>query len=162
MGVAWKSVIPHTTPLAEDEATRAAACPLTGAERHAATSERQYLGDHIRFIVHERKQILLLDVANCSAAEVEKIFRATPERVSARPRGSVLILSDFSGASFDADAVRVMKETAVFDKPFVKKSAWIGAEDLPRSLSENLGNFSRREFRIFGTRLEALTWLAKD
>lgn len=163
MGVAWKSVIPHNTPLPEDEGTRAAAaCVVPDGDRHAATSERQYLGDHIQFIFHERKQILLLDVANCSAAEVEKIFRATPERVAARPRGSVLILSDFSGASFDAEAIRVMKETAVFDKPFVKKSAWIGAENLPRSLRENLGNFSRREFRIFGTRPEALTWLAQD
>jgi hypothetical protein len=156
-------VIPHTTPLADDEGTRAlAAGGASDGDRHAATSERQYLGDHIRFIFHERKQILLLDLANCSAAEVEKIFRATPERVVVRPRGSVLILSDFSGASFDADAIRVMKETAVFDKPFVKKSAWIGAENVPRSLRENLGNFARREFRIFGTRLEALAWLAKD
>jgi hypothetical protein len=163
MGVAWKSVIPHTTPRTRDEGTRAAAaCAVPDAERHAATSERLYLGEHIRFIVHERKQILLLDLANCSAAEVEKIFRATPERVSARPRGSVLILSDFSGARLDAEAIRVMKETAVFDKPFVKKSAWIGAENLPRSLSDNLGAFSRREFRIFETRHQALAWLVKD
>lgn len=156
-------MIPDTTSLTGDEGTGPAAVyGAAHADQHAATSERQYLSDHIRFIFHERKQILLLDLANCSAPEVEKIFRATPERVTARPRGSVLILSDFSGASFNADAIRVMKETAVFDKPFVKKSAWMGAEDLPRSLGESLGRFSRREFRVFGTRLEALAWLAKD
>jgi hypothetical protein len=80
----------------------------------------------------------------------------------ARQRGSVLILSDFTGASFDEEAIRTMKETAVFDKPYIKKSAWVGAEDLPELFSENVKSFSRREFPTFKSREEALTWLAKD
>jgi hypothetical protein len=59
-----------------------------------------------------------------------------------------------------------MKETAVFDKPFVKKSAWTGRAKLPQAISENLTEklsiFSRREFSAFRTREEALAWLAKD
>jgi hypothetical protein len=51
------------------------------------------------------------------AGEVEKIARTVPEVVTTRQRGSVLILSDFTGASFDEEAVRAMKEAAVFDKP---------------------------------------------
>jgi hypothetical protein len=51
--------------------------------------------------------------------------------VTTRPRGSVLILSDFTGASFGEEAVRAMKESAVFDKPYIKKSAWVGAESFP-------------------------------
>ncbi len=35
--------------------------------------------------------------------------------VSAKPRGSVLILTDFAGASFDDEAIRTIKETAVFE-----------------------------------------------
>jgi hypothetical protein len=45
--------------------------------------------------------------------------------VTTQPRGSVLILSDFTGASFDEEAIRAMKESAVFDKPYIKKSAWV-------------------------------------
>jgi hypothetical protein len=111
---------------------------------------------------HQGKKILLLDLSNCSAAEVEKIFRAVPEFVTTRPLGSVLILSDFSRASFDPEAIRVMKETAVFDRRYVKKSAWTGTESLPHALAENVSSFSRREFRIFENRKEALAWLAKD
>ena|ERR1017187_2020797 len=118
--------------------------------------------DRIRFITHQGKQILLLDLSNCSAAEVEKTCRAVPDLVTAHPRGSVLILSDFTGASFDEEAIRVMKEAAVFDKPHVKKSAWVGTEKLPRAFSEDMSSFSRREFPIFKTREEALAWLAKD
>ena len=118
--------------------------------------------DRIRFITYQGKQILLVDLSNCSAAEVEKVIRKLPELVTTRPRDSVLILTDFTRASFDEEAVRVMKETAVFDKPYVKKSAWVGAESLPEGFSKTMRGFSRREFPVFGTREEALGWLASD
>jgi hypothetical protein len=98
----------------------------------------------IQFITHQAKQILLVDLSNCSVGEVEKIARTVPEVVTTRQRGSVFILSDFTGASFDEEAVRAMKEAAVFDKPYVKKSAWVGAETFPRLFSESLRSFSRR------------------
>jgi hypothetical protein len=117
-------------------------------KQHAATSQVQYLREHIRFIPHLGRQILLLDLSNCSAAEVEKIFRAVPEVVTARPRGSVLILSDFSGASFNQEAIRVMKESAIFDKTYVKKSAMTGTESLPLLFAEKVSSFSGREFSV--------------
>jgi len=55
-----------------------------------------------------------------------------------------------------------MKEAAVFDKPYVKKSAWVGAKNFPKVISESMKSFSRREFPSFETREEALTWLVKD
>ena len=118
--------------------------------------------NRVRFIAHRGKQILLVDLSNCTAAEVEKIIRSVPELVTTQLRGSVLILSDFTGASFDQEGLRTMKEAAVFDKPYVKKSAWVGAESLPKVFSEDMRSFARREFPIFNTRDEALTWLAKD
>jgi hypothetical protein len=65
-------------------------------------------------------------------------------------------------AAFDRDAIRAMKETAVFDKPYVKKSALIGTEDLPASFYDELKTFSRRDLLIFKTREDALDWLAVD
>ena len=118
--------------------------------------------ERIHLINHHGKQVLVVDLSNCSAAEVEKIARAVPEFVTTRPRGSLLILSDFTGASFDRDALRAMKETAVFDKPFVKKSALIGTQSLPREFHEAMTSYSRRELLIFKTREEALDWLASD
>ena len=118
--------------------------------------------DRIRFITHRGKQILVVDLSNCSTVEVEKIVRAVPEVVTTRPRASVLILSDFTGASFDQEAMRAMKESAVFDKPYIKKSAWVGTEHFPDVFSEDMMDFSRRKFPTFKTREEALAWLTKD
>jgi hypothetical protein len=118
--------------------------------------------ERLQFISHQKKRILLVDFSNCSAVEVEKLARAVPDTVTTQARASVLLLADFSGASFDHEALRAMKESAVFDKPYIKKSAWVGAENLPPVFEENLKAFSRREFTIFRSREEALTWLVAD
>ena len=118
--------------------------------------------ERIRFIDHLGKKILVVDFSNCPANEVEKIARAVPDYVTVQPRNSVLVLTDFTGASFDRDALRAMKETAVFDKPFVRKSALLGTESLPAQFYEELISFSRRELLILKTREEALDWLATD
>jgi hypothetical protein len=118
--------------------------------------------DRIRFINHEGKKILLVDFSNCPVNEVEEIARTVPNYTTVQPLGSVLVLTDFTAAVFDRDAVRAVKETAVFDKPYVKKSALIGTEDLPASFYDELKNFSRRDLRIFKTREEAVDWLAAD
>ena len=118
--------------------------------------------EHIRFIDHQGKRVLLVDFSNCPANEVQEIARAVPDYTTVQPLGSVLVLTDFTGAAFDRDALRAVKETAVFDKPFVKKSALIGTESLPRDFYEEMTQFSRRELVIFKTREEALDWLAGD
>jgi hypothetical protein len=55
-----------------------------------------------------------------------------------------------------------MKESAVFDEPYIKKSAWIGANNFPREFHEQISGFSGRELPAFRTRQEALTWLVAD
>jgi hypothetical protein len=118
--------------------------------------------ERIRFIDHRGKRVLLVDFSNCPANEVEELARAVPNYTTAQPLGSVLVLTDFTGAAFDRDALRAVKETAAFDKPFVKKSALIGTEDLPASFCDELKTFSRRDLLIFKTREDALDWLAVD
>ena len=121
--------------------------------------ERPSVDERIRFFEHEGHRILLVDLSNCTAREVEEITRRVPDYVTTQPLGSTLILTDFGGASFDRDSLIAMKEAAVFDKPYVKKSALVGTESLPREFYESMKSFSRRELPIFDSREEALKWL---
>lgn len=118
--------------------------------------------DHIRPITHRQKPVLLVDLANCQSTEVELTVRRLPDIVNAKPRNSVLLLADFTGAFFDDEALRTIKESAVFIKAHVKRSAWLGADRLPASFREELAKFSRREFTIFTNRTAALDWLTED
>lgn len=120
------------------------------------------VSERIRFFDHQSKRILFVDFSNCTPREADEITRRVPDVVTVEPRGSVLVLTDFTDGSFDAAALRSFKETAVFDKPYVKKSALIGTLSLPREFHDEMRRFSRREFGVFSTREEALRWLVED
>ena len=47
------------------------------------------------------------------------------------------------------------------DRPYVKRSAWIGGDSVPHVLYENIKSFSQREFPTFKTREEAMDWLVE-
>lgn len=117
--------------------------------------------DRVRFIAHRDTEILLIDLTNRGAEEVMRIVSEVPDIVTAQPHKSVLILSDLTGAQFSREAVTRMKEVAVFDRPFVKKSAMVGAKSLPEVFYKALQTFARREFPRFNTKEEAMDWLIK-
>lgn len=119
-------------------------------------------GDRIRFITHQGKQVLLVDCSHCDAAELEKIAHLVPAWVTAQPKGSVLLLGDFTGAQVDRSVITPLKESLVFDRPHVKRSAWVGTESIPKVFYENMKSFSQRDLPAFKTREEALDWLVKE
>ncbi|HKA23049.1 MAG TPA: hypothetical protein VKN18_32570 [Blastocatellia bacterium] len=82
--------------------------------------------------------------------------------MTTEPKGSVLLLADFTGAQFDREAALRLKETTVFDRPHLKRSAWVGVESMPRVFYENIKSFSQRELPTFKTREEAMEWLVKE
>lgn len=118
--------------------------------------------DRVRFITHHAEQILFIDMTNCSPEEVTKIAGEVQQIVITQSPKSVLTLSDFTGARFSRAAFTRLKEVAVFDRPFVKRAAFVGAESLPKVFYETLKTFSRREFPTFKTREEAMNWLIKE
>jgi hypothetical protein len=120
------------------------------------------MDDRIRLITHQGRAILLVDASNCSPAELLQLSRIVPQHVTTEPRSSVLLLVDFTGAQFDREAISSMKKSAVFDRPYIKKSAWVGTENLPRVFYEHIKVFSQRELPTFKTRQEAMDWLVKD
>jgi len=120
------------------------------------------MDERIRFITHQGKQVLLVDVSYCSAAELLKVSRSVPLEVMTEPLSSVLLLADFTGAEFDRAAITSLKESTVFDRPHLKKSAWVGTENLPQVFYKHIKDFSQRDLPTFKTREEALDWLVKD
>lgn len=118
--------------------------------------------ERIRFIIYRGKQVLLVDVSNCTPDEVCKLARLVPTYVTTQPRDSLLLLADFTGATFDKAALASLKEGAVYDRPHLKRSAWVGVEALPKVFYDNIKSFSRRDLPTFATREEALEWLVAE
>jgi hypothetical protein len=119
------------------------------------------LSERLCFIKHKGHPIFLIDFSQCGAKEILLLLDQIRADVARHSQGSVLILADFSGAEVDKKVATRLKEVLVLDRPFVRKSAWIGTESVPHVFYENFKSFSQRDFPTFKTREEALDWLVE-
>lgn len=118
------------------------------------------MDDRIHFVEHQGKQILLLDFSYANAHEMQLLLEYV--RVTVAKHGhdeSLVTLADFTDSEIDHAVAMRIKEVLTLDRPFVKKTAWVGAETIPHAFMENFHNFSRREITTFKTREEAMDWL---
>jgi hypothetical protein len=115
--------------------------------------------DRIRFIKHKGHAIFLLDFSHCAGKELLLLLDQVRADIARHAPGSVLTLADFAGAQIDKTVATKMKEVLVFDRPYVKRSAWVGTESLPHIFYEHFKSFSQRDFPTFKTREEAMDWL---
>jgi hypothetical protein len=120
------------------------------------------LDERLRFIKHKGQAIFLIDFSRCTAKEILLLLEQVRADVARHEPGSVLTLVDFTGAEVDKKVATRIKEVLVLDRPYVKRSAWLGTESLPHIFYEHFKDFSRREIPAFQTREEAIDWLVED
>lgn len=118
--------------------------------------------DRVRLITHGNKQILLVDCSGCTSSDLFRLIDEVPGHVRLHPRGSLLLLADFSNAEFTRDVVERLKVATVFDRPHLKRSAWVVTANLPPVLYESIKTFSGRELPLFGDRESALEYLVAE
>jgi hypothetical protein len=119
------------------------------------------MDDRISFVTHRGKPIMIIDLSHCEPKEILVLLEEVQRTVARHERGSLLTLADLTGAHIDRAVATRMKEVLTLDRPFVKRSAWVGAESVPKVYIENIKSFSQREFPPFKTRAEAMDWLAE-
>lgn len=120
------------------------------------------MDERISFITHQGKSIMVIDFSGLEPKEFLLMLEVVQRTVARHAPGSLLTLADLTGAHVDRDVVTRMKEVLVRDRPFVKRSAWVGVDSLPKVYFENMKSFSQRDFAPFKSREEAMDWLVKD
>ena len=118
--------------------------------------------ERLRFIKHKGHAIYLIDFTNCEPKELLLLLDQVRADIARHEPGSVLTLADFTGAQIDKTVATRLKEVLVPDKPFVKRSAWVGTESLPHIFYEHFKSFSQRDLPIFKTREEAIDFLVEE
>jgi hypothetical protein len=113
----------------------------------------------LRFIKHKEQSIFLVDFSHCSAKEILLLMEQVKVIVARQAHGSMLTLGDFTGAEVDKKVVTRLKEVLTLDRPYVKRSAWVGAESVPHVFLDNIKSFTQRDLPVFKTREEAMDWL---
>jgi hypothetical protein len=125
-------------------------------------SSGQSLDDRLHFIKHKGHAIFVIDFSRCTAKEMMLLLDLVRADVARHAPGSVLTLADFSGAHVDKNVATKIKEVLTLDRPYVKRSAWVGTESLPHVFYEHFKNFSQRDFPTFKTREEAMDYLVSE
>jgi len=118
--------------------------------------------DRLRFIKHKGHVIYLIDFTHCSAKQMLLLMDLIRAEIARHEPGSLLTLADFTGAQIDKNVATRMKEVLVLDRPYVKRSAWVGTESLPHIFYEHIKSFSQRNLPPFQTREDAMDWLVRD
>lgn len=105
---------------------------------------------------------MVIDFSHGEAKEILLLLEEIQHTVARHEKGSLLTLADLTGAHVDKAVATRMKEVLVRDRPFVKRSAWVGVESVPKVYYDNIKTFSQRDFPPFKTREEAVDWLVAD
>jgi hypothetical protein len=115
--------------------------------------------ERLRFIKHKGKAIYAIDFTHCTGKELLLLLDLIRADIACHEPGSVLTLVEVTGAQIDKNVATRIKEVLVLDRPYVKRSAWVGMESIPQVYIEHFKNFSQRDFPAFKTREEAMDWL---
>lgn len=117
---------------------------------------------NIQWITHAGKRVLLLDFSQRRAQRVEELAREVQQVITAQKPASVLVLADFTATKFSKEAVKLIARTAATNRPYVRRTAWVGTESLPAGGFEAIQATSQRDIHRFATREEALQFLTAE
>ncbi len=120
------------------------------------------MDNRIHFIEHKGKRILMFDFSHASGKQMLLLLEYIRVTVAQQDRESLATFADFTGAEIDRTVATRIKEVLTLDRPFVKKTAWVGTESIPHALLGSFHDFSQREIATFNSREEALDWLVEE
>ena len=120
------------------------------------------LDERLHFVKHKGQAVYVIDLSHCKAKEILKLLDLVRADISRHAPKSLLTLTDFTGAEIDKPVLTRGKEILVLDRPYVKRSAWVGTEKLPHIFYEHFKSFSQRDLPTFKTREEAMDFLVGD
>ena len=89
-------------------------------------------------------------------------FRQARTLMELQPRnGSVLVLTDVTGSTFNQAVIDEIRQLAVHHKPWVKASALFGLTAIMRVICRALLTLTGRDIKVFETRDQAMEYLGK-
>ncbi len=111
-------------------------------------------------VQHMGKSIFVLDLTDANPNNVKEITEDAQVKIASAPPKSALILTDVTGAVYNNVSSTAIKDFSSKNTPYVKASAVVGADGLRAVLLQAVAAITKREFKTFNTRNDALDWLA--
>ena len=115
-----------------------------------------------QFIVHNGKQVLLLDFSGASStADVTQRAEKIKKFVALHQPQSLLALVDFTGLKIDGERTKIIQAMAAHNRPYIRFIALVGLGFFRSAVFRVMLLLSgKKNYRVFGNREGALEWLA--
>ncbi len=116
--------------------------------------------ERIRFINHQQKRILYLDLSDLSPQEVCVILEKSHQVVAQQPKQSLRTLANTHNARFDSNVRQTIIDVTKHNKPYVIASAIFGLQGLQKIILNGIIMVTKRKFKVCDTMEAAKEWLA--
>lgn len=116
------------------------------------------------WIEHNGRKIFYQDFSKhfYNSAAVRAELEEVQKVVTAQPKGSVLVLSDFRDTNVGSDLLASMNAASSATKSHIHKTAVLGVTGLKRKLADILTMLTGQPLRYFDDMEAAKNWLTQD
>ncbi len=114
------------------------------------------------WINHQGRPVLLHDYSSLVGPEIVERMTALREEVVSRGVYDLLLLVNVMETVADRAVIATSKETLLKLKPFIRKTAVIGAFGVTKHFVNVVDQVAQVGIRIFDSQDEALDWLVED
>jgi hypothetical protein len=116
------------------------------------------------WIEHKGRKIFYQDFSRqfYNSAAVKAELDEVQKVVTAQPRDSVLVLSDFRDTSVGSDLLSSMNTASNATKDYVRKTAVLGVTGMKRKLADLLTALTGQPLKYFDDLEEAKNWLVQE
>lgn len=112
------------------------------------------------WIQHRGVTICWIDFAGLQPAEVLRVIEKARGLIGSQPPDSVRTLTDLTGAHYNDEVSRALKEYTAHNRPYVRAAAVVGVQGLMKILYRAVVLFSGRNLVLFDSLDQAKDWLA--
>ncbi len=118
--------------------------------------------NHAGFTREFEKEIFVLNFCYDSIDEAVPLIEECAEQVRKRPENSVLTLTIVSKGNFNSELVDHLKVLTKGNAPYVRKAAVVGIAGLYKVVISAISIFSKRDFKLFDNKEDAVKYLIQD
>jgi hypothetical protein len=108
------------------------------------------------------KEIFELNFSYEVIDEAIPLIEECAKQIRQRPENSVLTLTTVSEGKFNSELVEHLKGLTKGNAPYVRKAAVVGITGIYKIVMTAINIFSKRDFRLFDDRDEAIKYLLEQ
>jgi len=108
------------------------------------------------------KEVFVLNFSYDDMGDALPLIEECAAQIRQRPENSVLTLTIIGKGRFDTALVERLKELTKGNAPYVKRAAIVGVSGLYKVVISAVSIFSRRDFKLFDDKAEAIEYLQAD